>query len=65
MPTQVGIHDLLAATKKIVDADLRQHDDVANSGASMVSSVGIRTKFVRIEPTAMVPHIFKVRHREQ
>ena len=41
MPTQVGIHDLLAATKKVVDADLRQHDDVANSGRSMVSSVGI------------------------
>ena len=41
MPTQVGIHDLLAATKKVVDADLRQHDDVANSRASVVSSVGI------------------------
>ena len=41
MPTQVGIHDLLAATKKVVDADLRQHDDVANSDVSMVSSVGI------------------------
>ena len=41
MPTQVGIHDSVAATKKVVDADLRQHDDVANSGASVVSSVGI------------------------
>ena len=41
MPTQVGIHDLLAATEKVVDADLRQHDDVANSDASAVRSVGI------------------------
>ena len=26
MPTQVGIHDLLDTTEKIVDADLRQHN---------------------------------------
>jgi hypothetical protein len=33
MPTQVGIHDLPDAPPKVVDADLRQHDEVLKAGA--------------------------------
>jgi len=46
MPTQVGIHDLPAAPKKVVDADLRQHDDVASTGMSLISSAGMTGKAV-------------------
>jgi hypothetical protein len=32
MPTKVGIHDLLFARSKVVDADLRRHDEDGGNG---------------------------------
>jgi hypothetical protein len=42
MPTQVGIQGFRMCRFQIVGADLRQHDDLASAGVSMVGSVRIR-----------------------
>ena len=39
--TQVGTHDFGRCRFQVVGADLRQHDDVASAGVSMVRAGGI------------------------